>query len=486
MFKRYFDLFVKFVKENKFLFAIFLISTCFFIFQHHKQLTWDFSSYVLNARYLFYGGNYFEILRPPLVPFILGIFLFLGKFSEYIFIFISSLLFFISCVIFSDEVFKWNRLKKENVRFIFYFFSLSSYVLFYGLMAGTELISVSFLGLFIVFVLKKKVSGHFLGLGMLARYNFFIFFPLLFFNKNYKIILKNLGFAFLIFCPWLLFNYFKYGNFIASVIDSLTLNVLNRGYLYEPFTLTPLILVVGWFLPFFLIGIFVCIKKIFENRGGRYTNVILFLATFLILYDFITNPQKKLRFLFNFVLPVAYFSSAGFFLILNKFKKIRKHTVVVLFIIFLVIVAGFFSAFYKIDYNSLFSNAADDVRSLGLEDCEIVSPDWVPVAYYTENVYPFYDGSIVEAVEQNKTVLIFKKLDSIDFTKRDLFLLDDLKFYETEDYVFYSNGPEVCSEKYIYEEPYTDYVFCPNLARKFEGIGLKEKFEKLCFVFNKN
>ncbi len=489
MARNYVEWFVDFVKKNKFLCLVFLLSTLFLFFQHYKHLTWDFSSYVLNAKYLFYGGSYFEILRPPLVSVILGLFLFLGTMSQYIFILITSLLFFIATVVLSDTIFREKSIKKETARFLFYFFSLSAYVLSYAVIAGTELLSLSFLYLFIAFVLKKKVSGHFLGLGILARYNLFMFVPFLFFSKSYKIILKNIGLAFLVLAPWLLFNYFKYGNFMASIIDSLTLNILNRDYLFEPFILAPLFAVIGVFLPFFLVGLILAIKRIIKNKGYRYENIVLLLIVFLVLYDFITNPQKDVRFLFNLILPVAYFSTLGFCFLINRFKNVEKvgaYSVLALFVIFLVMVFGLFYNTNNLDPRIGLKDAADDIYLLKLENCEILSPSWVSVSYYTENVYPFHDGSIKDLVEQNKTILIFKDENSIDFSIRNFDNFKDLVLYETEEYVFYSNGPDNCAEKYVYDIPYTRYEFCPNLARKFEKFGLKESFEKICFIFNKN
>jgi len=480
--------FFMFVKKNKFLFLLFILSTSFFIFQHYKLLTWDFSAYVLNAKYLFYNGSYFELLRPPLVPVILGIFLFLGKISEYIFIVIVSTLFFYSSVYLSDVLFKNASVRKEVSRFFFYLFLLSVYVLSYGLKEGTELISLSFLMFFVAFVLRKKISGYLLGFGVLCRYNLIMFTPFLFFYKNYKKILINIGLFALVLFPWFLFNYLNYGNFMASIIDSITLNILNRGYLFEAFTFYPLLEIILWLLPLFLIGLVLGVISIVKRNKNKYQNIVFFLLLIFILYDFITNPQKKVRFLFNFVLPVAYFSSYSFLFFISKLKEKYNNIEFKLIILFFVIFAFtvLVLAFSIPRGNDVFYRASEDINKLGLEGCEILSPHWVPVAYYTQNVYPFYDLPIKEMVEENKTVLIFKNLGSIDFTNIDLTEHRELVFYENNDYVFFSRGSEVCSKKYVYDKSYVDYLFCPSIARRFADYGLEDSFKRICYLFNKN
>jgi hypothetical protein len=478
-----------FFKKNNLLLVLFFLSTGLFFVQHHQQLSWDFSAYVLNARYFFSDGGYFEMLRPPLVPFIVGAFLFLGTFAEYLFILITCVLFLVAIVDFSDTIYRKKLIEKENLRVIFYSLALGVYALIYGFMAGTELISISFLTLFLSFVLKKKVSGHFLALGVLSRYNLFIFAPFLFFNKSYKTILKNFGLFVLIISPWLLFNYFRYGNFFASIIDSFTLNVLNRGYLYEPFAIKSLFLVIGWFFPFFIIGLFIAIRNILIKKDLRFESLVFVIVSTLILYDFMTTPQKDLRYLFSFVLPVIYFSGVGVIFLVEKFKKIKDIQMIstlFFFIVALITILILTIGFLGLNKSQVYLDAAKDIKSLGLENCEILSPFWVFVSYHQDNVYPYDDTSIRDLVLKNRTLLMFKNTSHIDFTPIDLNQFSDLVFYETKDYVFYSLGPVNCSPRYTYDVPYTRYKFCPNLARRMNGLGFEEEIEKLCFTFNRN
>src|SRR3989344_5483964 len=86
----------EFILNNILLTILFLISTIFFISQHYLDLSWDFSAYVINAKFFFYGGDYYEVYRAPLISIFLGIFLILSKFGEYLYILFVCVLFFYS------------------------------------------------------------------------------------------------------------------------------------------------------------------------------------------------------------------------------------------------------------------------------------------------------------------------------------------------------------------------------------------------------
>src|SRR3989338_9343912 len=89
---------------KKALFFLYLFSTIFFLWQHTTGISWDFTSYVLNAKYIFSNGLYFEWYRAPLMPFMLGILSVFGwKLAEYLFIVLVSSLYLFSCIKFSKK-----------------------------------------------------------------------------------------------------------------------------------------------------------------------------------------------------------------------------------------------------------------------------------------------------------------------------------------------------------------------------------------------
>ena len=80
-----------FIKENKFLIVLFILSTSFFILQHYHSTSWDFMVYVLNAEYWKGESSYFELMRAPMISFTIMIFSPLGwVIAEYLFIIFVS------------------------------------------------------------------------------------------------------------------------------------------------------------------------------------------------------------------------------------------------------------------------------------------------------------------------------------------------------------------------------------------------------------
>ncbi|MBS3149861.1 hypothetical protein J4455_04190 [Candidatus Woesearchaeota archaeon] len=55
--------------RDKYLVIIFLFSTIFFLFQHYISFSWDFSSFVLNGKYLFDNGKYKININPCFIMF---------------------------------------------------------------------------------------------------------------------------------------------------------------------------------------------------------------------------------------------------------------------------------------------------------------------------------------------------------------------------------------------------------------------------------
>ena len=199
------------LKENIIIISLFLFSTSFFIYQHTTGISWDFSSYVLNAKYLFSNGTYFEWFRPPLTPITIGIFSIFGWIiAEYLYIILVSSLFLFSSV----KISKKFGVQKE----LFYIISLSFFTLNNGLNVGTELLTLSLLELVIVYLDNYK-SGIFMVLSILTRYNNIIYLPLLLFKKEPKKIFTSCILIGLILFPWLIFNFYKTGDPFTSITD---------------------------------------------------------------------------------------------------------------------------------------------------------------------------------------------------------------------------------------------------------------------------
>ncbi len=495
-FQNFFKKIKSFIRKNPLLTSLFVLSTLFFLIQHYFDFSWDFAAYIINAKYFFYGGNYFEVYRAPMISLMLGPLLLLGNLAPYIYIlFVASLFFYstykLSNALFEKYFYKF-KIKRKTLNLLFYFFSLNIFVLGFGLVVGTELLALSFFQLFIAYFILNKNSGHFLALAFLSRYNFFVFVPFLFLNKSLKQILKNLGLFFLVTFPWFLFNKIKWGNWFTSIADAFHLNVFSRLDMAQPFDFSSLLIITNWFLPFVILGLSVPIMILLKSKNKKISNYkyeILFAAIFLLfLYDVYTIPFKIVRYLFNMALPVAFFSMLGAIVILKNLRKEswRKGFIIILSIGFLISlgVAGQRS-FRMEDSDTMYIEAIQDIESLGLSECQILSPHWVPANYYSGNVR-YFPYTIQEGLDRNEIMLIFYK----DPTMDDKFTMDEIKNYnllsEEKSYVIIAN-PETTSENCIkakgYSNPMTSEA-CQALSNKFHSELMSNVFLRICRFVN--
>jgi len=482
--------------ENPLVTPLFLASTLFFLIQHYFDFGWDFAAYIINAKYLFYGGNYYEVYRAPLISIIMAPLLLLGRASQYLYVFLVSSLFLFSVNKLSnalhEKYFAKFKITKKTTLFLFYFFSLNFFILTFAFMAGTELLALSLFQLFLAYFILNKNSGHWLALAFLSRYNFFVFVPFLFFNKSIKQIGKNLGLFFIVTFPWLLFNKIRWGNFFTSIADAFYLNVFSRLDRVQAFNFSSLLQVTNWFLPFLIIGLLVPIVLLIRSKDWKissYKYELLFLAVFLFFfYDIYSIPFKIVRYMFNMSLPIAFFSTLGTIFII---KNIRKKTLQKIFTTILLI--GFFISlsitsnysFVMDESDKMYGSAAWSIETLGLTDCQILSPHWVPVNYYTGNVR-FMPYTIQEGLERNEIILIFHQYPTMD----DKFTLEELNDYpqlrKTETHIILANE-NITSENCIKTKGYSTPMVaeaCEILSKKFHSEFASNAFLKTCRTIN--
>jgi len=476
--------------------VLFAVVSAFFILQHFYFITWDFSSYVLNSKCLFFNGDYCETQRPPLASFLLAPFIPLGKFGEYIYIFLVSLLFFYACIKSSDALFEKLRRKDSDkmfFRIIFLFFSLGLSAFIFGMREGTEILTLSFIELSAVQAIKGKNSGFYLGLAFLSRYSSLAFIPLLFLNKKIKGIAKNFLAFLLVIFPWLLWNFLLYGNWFTGFIDGYVNNIAWRETIM-PFSFSDIYVIAGYYALTAIAGIMLSFYFLFKSRADILERnkefLLMILISVIILWHYNEIPSKYPRYLFNLIYPVAFFSSfalISFYPLIEKYRKI-------LALIFLAVVLLTSALFiiYEARTEHLhwqsFKKAAVDIELLKLDKCEILSPQWVPVAYYTENVYPapFGRSFLKESISKNKIILVFREpsMQAEGFEKKDL---DDLPILlKKPEYTFYAK-PDItvnCSPKYHFQEPYTKN-HCIIIEDKFSSIYLGNIAGKICLIINK-
>jgi hypothetical protein len=431
---------MKLKKETLALGLLFLFALLFFVLQRAMLFTWDFSVYVLNAKYLFGEGNFFEWAVPPLTPFLLGLLSFFGwKAAEYLYIAFVVLLHFFSSL---------KLAKKFGINSMaFYALSLSPFLLFYGLINGTELLSLSLLQLFLAYM-HTLAAPAFLGLCFLTRYNYVIFFPLLliiFFDKKEKrkkllLFVADVLIFFVIISPWFLYNYLTTGNALTSLADSYALNIKFREKEAEPFNAIDILKVGSYLLPFAAVGIILALKE--KRKKKKLETAIMLLIIFLTLFQYTKIPLKDARYLFSLLLPFSFFSTITF----EKIKKKKKNIFVPLLACCVAISFGI-ATFALIQARApehkvfTYSNILNELKPL-YDGCALASNAWPLVNYLgivsektpREEVFDY-------KIEQGYRILFFKFIDEPDYISKEFIESHrNLVMAESQSYILFGNS----------------------------------------------
>lgn len=436
----------QFVKANKIILIIFVLSTAFFLYQHYIAFSWDFTVYVSNAKYWFADGGYFESLRPPLMPFILSIFAIFGwAASEYLYIIFVSALFAYSSVKLAESL----KLNKA----VFYVLSLNSYVLGIGLINGTELLSLAFFELFIASLISKKTSGHWLGFACLSRYNLVFFLPFLIFHKGIKKIIKNGVLFALPFIPWFVYNYVKFGNIFMSIADIYANNVKFRWYIQQPFNPSHVGMVINFMLPFFAVGfiyaVYLVADDFYKNRTfkgflsvifeKRILEILMLVVFFGILISYNSIPIKDFRYLFVITMPVVYLSIIGIEYISSRSRipRIKFALVAALVLMNIASVPALLKDYEKKD---VYLDSIERMESLGINNCALMSNAWALLNYLgrTSDVSP-WDRLIGYSIDKGYYILLFYRIREPEYSKNTTFLHSFPVVDENKDYIILGN-----------------------------------------------
>ena len=420
---------LKFLEKRWFLILVYILATLFFLFQHFKGVSWDFMVYSMNGQYFFGNQFFFEWLRPPLTPLLIGIFGFLGyKTAEFFYIILVAFLHFLSSMLFA---------KKFNIhKNYFYILSLSFFVLINGLNVGSELLVLSLIQFFLTF-LGTSYGGIFLGLAFLTRYNSFIFLPLLFFNKNIKNIVRDVFIFLLIISPWFIYNYIKTGNFLYGFVNSYALNVAFRDYYVMDFNFGHIFLVMNFLIPFFVLGL------IFSFKKFKKEHFMVLLIFILSLISYSTVPFKTPRYLFFLVLPTIYFSCIFF-----KRFKFRKTLLLVLIILNLFTLFSV-NYLYEIDDIDLYEDPINYTNN-----CLVMSNAWVHMNYLGREAEPAPPEDMVERKLKNgKIMVLYKHVAEPEYISNSKFLSGFNVIKETNKYIILGELRN-CKEKEMYVDHY--------------------------------
>lgn len=353
-------------------FFIFAVIEFFFL------RNWDMLVRILNANYLFHNGYYFEPEKALIESVIIGLFSYpFGGYGVYALIAITILIFVFSVKEFASEF--------KSDFYLTLLLLLSPFVIFYGIKNGSDLLVISFIILFIVYVKKKSpLAGLFMGLAFLSKYYAILFIPIIFFmlRKNRKDI-TNFFLAILlliaVLIPYFVYNFIEFGNFIFTFAMSFldfTVEVSNS----MPFVYTGLEELI---VPAIFLAILAMTWKSRKIKKVLSLDVYILLAG-LIVSGYIYFASNWLMVggigTFRFALPMLIFSS----LILSKFLK-RQDIVwlVPFFVISLVIAIFIMEPMIPQTGTGEFKAAISAFSSVyNTTNCTVSSNFWVDLDYY--------------------------------------------------------------------------------------------------------
>ncbi|MBD3312487.1 hypothetical protein GF352_03485 [archaeon] len=408
--------------SKRLLAALFIISTSFFMVQHAFNVSWDFSVFFLNSRYLLFNHGFFEIRRPPLPAFLMF-------FGEYFYIFFVSLVGLYACVKFS------NRYSLNPV--VFYSLILSPYVLFTGFAVGTEFLTLA-LTLLLFTYIKDELSGFFFGLSFLAHYTNASSVIFLFFKRDWRRIIGSLLLAFLVIAPWFLFNYWFKADPFYSFWDSYAQNVSSRSYYDMSFNLFDLLIVSSFLFPLFLVGLS-------RFRRDSFIDWLMLFFFLVRLGNYFFIPLKIPRYLFGVVIPVAYFSAKS----LNRFNYRASLVVASLTIIFS---AFFYSPLFYLESPSIYT---DNLVHFN-DSCMVMSNAWPFLNYYGVDSGPSPRKQlVVDYLNQGYTLVFFKHIRDPSYPLNESFISSLPVSYDSYQLVVLSNE-SVCLPSYSYNLSYIE------------------------------
>lgn len=416
------------------------VATAMLLLQHLRHLSWDFTAYVVNAQFWFSGGSYFEIYRPPLVPLILSLFSAISwEVAEYALIVISSVAFYIATGRLSDTL----GVQKEHL----YLFCLTPYFLLNATVDGTELLGLAFLTLFLDSLLRGAKGGHYLGLGILTRYSLipYLAFMLLQKPKNWiregLLVLGPLA-------PWLGYNYIYYGNALMSILDNRFMNFTSRAYYHQNPQIMDILLALNILIPLVIYGIY--------KMKARKADILMISVMLITIGMYALTPQKQARYLFNLVLPAAYFATIA----VNKIDVYRFYKTAIVALMVLTGIWLIADPFQMVLQTKHSFDTAQIEEDLGIENCSLMTNSWVYQNYNGRPALPYpTESRLEEFLDKGHIVLLQYRLGDPSYMKNEGWIENFPIMAKTDQYVVLGEG---CVKPIRHTIPYRDFVYSPR------------------------
>jgi hypothetical protein len=431
----------------------FLISTGLIFFQHSQGWSWDFNVYSLIGSYIFHDGIYMEWLRPPLASTLMGLLQYLTprKIAEYIFIAINSSAFLLA----SRELAESFEVDFKS----FYVFLLTPAAIFFATMAGTEMLTMAFVMMFLA-EFERPRSGIWLGLSFLTRYNFAVIIPLVLLQRKPEKIVKTGLISGLTLMPWLAYNFFMTGNPLTSFGNFLMLNVFLR-YAATPLDPQNLFIIT---LPAAAVLMAYLKPEIREKVDLTRQDSLMLGFAALTGLSYFTADYRSLRYLYPMILPVAFYAA-------RARRHIDSERILYAFVAVNLIGGAIWVSQADLTPSGKYMEAADAV-----EECMAESESWVMTNYAGAPTKPV-----------SSTEITFQRLEegyrSISFKSDEYRNISAPVIYETERFTIYGyqglcKKPVKADETYLSgfnQRTGLNYTFRGYIYNRF----VKEKIEAL-------
>ncbi|MFC1800896.1 glycosyltransferase family 39 protein [Nanoarchaeota archaeon] len=332
-------------KEITFNHCLYLLLTVFsiiiiYLIIENKIMFWDTGVYIGMAKYYFSNGSLgiMEVFRPPVLPFVLGLFWWLGL-SPNIIGHVLVLLSAIGSLYFLYQIGNYY-VDKEHSLILVLLLAVTSSFIFFSVQILNDILGV-FLVIYASYLLIYKKNNYWLGIvcGLtgLTRFTLLLVpvaigFSLLFLKKGWKNRLTKslifiLGLATVII-PFLIYNYVTFGNCLLPFLEGSAIitsigNSISEGFLFYPLglILESVFVLVG------VVGIFYCKKK-------KQDLPIMILLVLFLVYHFVL-ARKEIR----YMLPlfwIFYLFAVRFFHRFRLKNKIKKGFLCLLLMVMLL------------------------------------------------------------------------------------------------------------------------------------------------------
>jgi hypothetical protein len=453
------------MKQSKLIIYVLIIAfilRLLFLFDYH-EVWWDSAVYIGMGKYIFSLAQQglWEPIRPIVWPLILGLIWKINLdpvlFGNILTTILSLAITYLTFLIAKDNFDERTGIIASIL------VAFSSLIFFFNFRGYTEIPALFFILLSLFFIFKQRyfLGGAFVSVAFLTKFPaglFLIcFIPLVFSKEKLRnIFYYGMGF-FVVLIPYLIFNYFMYGNILfpfVSASDSIN-NVAGCNYLrYHPWYYYFIFIIKDNFLNIFsVLGVYFTTKKMNKK------NITLLLSFFIPLFYLMQMNCREDRYIIMFIPFLAILSAKGIIgLVEMSAKKQSKKYYIISFIIVLLISSILAVYYYSINEQTVKIVPIEEFYHF-VEGKEIKGEIWTtnPLVnlYVSKKLellyYPLYTTQGIIDFE------LYLKTEDIESTQG---IIDFEKYTKTADieYIFLdtcgggmtcSKGDENCNEKTI-------------------------------------